>query len=170
MKDTGGTSYGGNNRQDYSLVDRFSGGYYLIEYDDATEKRLLYAKVYETSKILRNFLDSVGAIESISLRTMLNFNRIYEQEMLKALQSPLALDIAKVKTLKDSVNSFIDAINPKSTAEKLRNETDIVSILDERQDLAGFIQEFWNFHGDQSVITGDIISKEDMEELVAKFS
>jgi hypothetical protein len=172
MKDTGGTSYGGNNRQDYSLVDRFSGSYYLIEYDDETERALTYPKVFEVSSILRNFLDGVGAIESISLRTMLNFNRIYEQEMLSKIESELALPIdgKKVKTLKQSVNSFIDAINPKSTGEKLRADTDIVSKLNERENIGEFIQRFWNFHGEQNPITGEVISKEKLDELVRDFS
>jgi hypothetical protein len=172
MKDTGGNAYGGNNRQDYSLVDRFSGSYYKIEYDTKTEEALTYRKVFRVSEILRKFLDSVGAIESISLRTMLNFNRIYEQGMLAELGSELAIqgfEENQIKTLKDSVNSFVDAINPKSTADKLRSETDLESVLNEEPDFAKFIEEFWEFHGHQDAMTGDVIDSQKLSEVVADF-
>lgn len=172
MKDTGGTAYGGNNRQDYSLIDRFSGSYYLIEYDTETERSLLYTRVYEISLMLREFLDNNDAIESISLRTMLNFNRIYEQEMLAMIGSKIALPLQReeVKTLKESVDSFIDAINPKSLGDKLRGETDIVPALDKTPDLGSFIAQFWNFHGEQDPVSGDIVDKEKIDKIIAKFS
>lgn len=165
MKEGGGGAYGGNNKQDYSLVDRFSGGYYEIEYDNATEKSLLYNKVFKISLILRKYLDDKGATESISLRTMLNFNRIYEQEMLKQLGSILAMEGWTVKTLADSVNSFIDALNPKSRGEGLRQDTDIVAQLQETPNLGLFFAEFWNKHGDMDAITGEVVGVAEMKTM-----
>jgi hypothetical protein len=38
-----GNKYAGNQRQDYSLVDRFAGSYYTIEQDTLKEKELTFA-------------------------------------------------------------------------------------------------------------------------------
>jgi hypothetical protein len=120
LKDTG-SNYSGNNRQDYSLVDRFAGSFYQINYDVALEKSLIYPKVYSISNIIRDYLNDKKAAESISLRTMLNFNRIYEQEMLRRLNSKYAMKVLEYaqdrgepiggKTLKESVYSFLDTLN-----------------------------------------------------------
>ena len=88
-----GNKYGGNQRQDYSLVDRFAGSYYYLEANPIQEMKLTYPYVYNICNALRKFLDSKDALQSVSLRTMLNFNRTYEQEMLYTLTSPFADDI-----------------------------------------------------------------------------
>lgn len=80
-------TYSGNQRQDYSLVDRFSGSYYLMRFDEETEKSLIYPYVFNILNRLRQILLSKDAIESISLRTMLNMNRTYEQYMLNQIES-----------------------------------------------------------------------------------
>ena len=113
------TKYSGNQRQDYSLVDRFAGSYYEVKPDPLTEAQLIYAYVHRIASAMRNFLDTKPeAIESISLRTMLNFNRTYEQEMLSNIASPYAdkiydnagKPIKTTKTLKDAIESFIGSL------------------------------------------------------------
>jgi cobaltochelatase CobS len=42
MKTTS-ASFGGNNKQDYSLVDRFVGSIYKIDIDETTERSLIYS-------------------------------------------------------------------------------------------------------------------------------
>ena len=79
------SNFSGNNRQDYSLVDRFAGSFYEIKYPEF-EKDIIYPQVFRVSTIIRELLDrDETSVESISLRTMLNFNRIYEQEYLSCL-------------------------------------------------------------------------------------
>ncbi len=111
--------YSGNQRQDYSLVDRFAGSYYEVTAEKETEMQLIYAYVYRVADAMRDYLNTKPeAIESVSLRTMLNFNRTYEQEMLSKIASPYADQIFDnagkkikiTKTLKDSLDSFVGGL------------------------------------------------------------
>jgi DNA polymerase III delta prime subunit len=118
-------NFSGNNRQDYSLVDRFAGSFYKIGENKCLERDLTYTAVYNICVGLRAFLDlDVNSTEAITLRTMLNFNRIYQIEMLRKVRSPKAfaavgtvMDAKKGypknvgKTLRDSVYSFVDDLS-----------------------------------------------------------
>jgi hypothetical protein len=164
MKTTS-TNYSGNNRQDYSLVDRFAGSFYKIEYDAPLERKLTYEKVYNISIKIREFLDKESSsVESISLRTMLNFNRIYEQEMLRQIGSKFAVPVIKFedkdrkiivegKSLADSVNSFIDTL-PDAKRTELRKTTDIGRLLVLDSDESLFIEEFKRMHDGVNPLTG----------------
>lgn len=114
LKSVGG-GYSGNNRQDYSLYDRFAGSMHEINYNIPQEKLLNYAMVFCVSQGLREFLDEdPSSVESISLRTMLNFGRIYQLEMLRKIGSRLAPNTycgLEGLTFKDSVLSFIDRLS-----------------------------------------------------------
>ncbi len=110
--------FSGNNRQDYSLVDRFVGSMYYVDYSPATEARLTYTAVFNIAQGLRKFIDKAGdSIEAITLRSMLNFNRTYQMEMLRAMHSPFAQPVAGEtegalggKTLRDSIMSFVTSL------------------------------------------------------------
>jgi hypothetical protein len=119
-----GNKYGGNQRQDYSLVDRFAGSFYVIDVDRMKEMSLTYPIVYQVCDAIRNFLVDNDALQSVSLRTMLNFNRTYEQEMLYKMESQLADEIfdsngdrIAPKSMNDSINSFLVMLE-----ENLRNK------------------------------------------------
>jgi cobaltochelatase CobS len=120
--------YSGNQRQDYSLVDRFAGSYYVVDYAPDKEMALTYPYVFQVSNAVRQYLDTqTDVIESISLRTMLNFNRTYEQFMLYKIQSPYADKIfdnegneVEPKSLDDSISSFIMSLPPRK-ADELKN-------------------------------------------------
>ncbi len=121
---TVGNKYAGNNRQDYSLVDRFAGSYYVLEQNTAQEQKLTYPYVFNVCNAIRQFLNEKDALQSISLRTMLNFNRTYEQEMLYALSSDFADKIfdndgnqVPPKTIDDSINSFLGMLEKNMRAE-----------------------------------------------------
>lgn len=165
---TSSTNYSGNNRQDYSLVDRFAGSFYQIDYDITLERKLTYERVYSISIIVRDFLNKdTSSVEFVSLRTMLNFNRIYEQEMLREIESPFANDVLQVgssagggksgKTFSESVSSFIDML-PETKRVALRTETNIDKELLLDTDPEVFIQEFIRLHGVHP-ITEEIITK-----------
>ena len=122
-----GNKYGGNQRQDYSLVDRFAGSYYKIENNPTLEKSLTYPFVWNICNALRDFLETNKLLQSISLRTMLNFNRTYEQQMLNFFQSVYADEIfdangemAVPKTINQSLESF-ESMMEESAVEKLRD-------------------------------------------------
>lgn len=158
MKDADPKAFTGNNRQDYSLVDRFSGSYYEIGYDPELEKSLIYDTVLQVSLKIRQVLDNdANAIDSISLRTMLNFNRIYEQDGLRAIRSEYAVPpfiqkndrgeyIEIAKTFKESVESFVKNLptNTQTNSEIIA----AVGLSGASIDKDDFIKEFHKFYGD----------------------
>lgn len=160
-------NFGGNNRQDYSLVDRFAGSFYLIGYDKELEKALTYTIVREICEIFRERVLNKEDVESVSLRTMLNFNRIYEQQMLVKLKSPYATKPFKkgndylVKKLKDSVDSFVATLPPAK--QVLVAQTDIEKLAGigaESMPKQEFIKEFIRIHSPRDA-DGKIIREVD---------
>jgi cobaltochelatase CobS len=150
LKETS-NNFSGNNRQDYSLVDRFAGSFYEIGFDSKLEQSLTYKLVYEVAVKIREFLmQDVDSVESVSLRTMLNFNRIFEQQMLREIKSPYANPVLKIggvslgKTFYESIKSFIDTLPPtkRVAIEKL----DIENMATVQMPLDEFINEFERIH------------------------
>lgn len=144
-------NFSGNNRQDYSLVDRFAGSFYEIKYDTALEKALTYTLVYKVSILIREIIDeNPNSVESVSLRTMLNFNRIFEQEMLRAIKSPYAIKPIKngklkmAKTFSESLRSFIETL-PSQTQERIK-KTDAQNLAATPMEQSLFVEEFKNIH------------------------
>ena len=74
--------------------------------NEEKEKKLNYTAVFELCIGIREFLDQdPNSVESITLRTMLSFSRIYRLEMLRKIGSPIApqpFGGLQGKTLKDS--------------------------------------------------------------------
>lgn len=133
-------NFSGNNRQDYSLVDRFVGSMYKIGYDYALEFSLCYAAILSIGTGLRNALPK-DSIEAITLRSMLNFNRIYQNQMLRSAESPDAIwgfgvteeDVEKGtpnmgKKLDESVLSFIESLG-EDRAKNMKRDAKFRSIL-----------------------------------------
>jgi cobaltochelatase CobS len=125
---TVGNKYGGNQRQDYSLVDRFAGSFYTIENDPILEMSLTYPYVFRISDVIRTFLNDNDQLQSISLRTMLNFNRTFEQQMLFSMSSVFADDVFNTegervapKTVEEAIESFLDMLQ-KDMRKKLELE------------------------------------------------
>jgi len=156
-------NFSGNNRQDYSLVDRFAGSFYEIGFDEKLEAALTYKIVRECSLLIRGILTKdESSIESVSLRTMLNFNRVYEQQGLRLINGnpeftykPIEVvetrndgrkvKIGMAKTLKDSIASFINTL-PSAKQTEVR-ATDVETLADSSIDIDEFIEEFKRIHG-----------------------
>jgi cobaltochelatase CobS len=156
-------NFSGNNRQDYSLVDRFAGSFYEIGFDTDLEKSLTYDLVYECSMMIRDVLvRDESSIESVSLRTMLNFNRVYEQQGLRFINGNeeftyQAITVSETdkdgrkkkvvlaKTLKDSIKSFINTL-PSAKQTEVR-ATDVETLAASNIDIDKFIEEFKKIHG-----------------------
>jgi len=137
MKSTS-VNFSGNNRQDYSLVDRFSGSMYQINEDPKLEMSLTYTAVYNISQGMRapHVLPS-DSVEAITLRSMLNFNRVYQMQMLRLIDSPMAFypvgttkeeiengtwsQNGEGKTLKDSIYSFINSLGKERADNMIAN-------------------------------------------------
>jgi cobaltochelatase CobS len=146
------SNFSGNNRQDYSLVDRFAGSFYEIKYP-AIEKDIIYPQVYRVSTIIREVLDrDESSVESVSLRTMLNFNRIYEQEYLRKIRSTYAKPVIEVggkkwaKTFVESIKSFVMTLPPAKQDDIYKN-TDAMSLAADPLDTSEFEQQFIKIHG-----------------------
>lgn len=144
-------NFSGNNRQDYSLVDRFVGSFYEITFDTELEKALTFSQVYEVSSILREVLvNDPSSVESVSLRTMLNFNRIFMQQNLRKIKSEFAkkyaIDTIKIggrsmaKTFKESVQSFIDTLPPAKQTEI--GKTEAMSLASSDMGMDEYVKEF----------------------------
>lgn len=159
-----GSNFSGNNRQDYSLVDRFTGSFYEIKEDLVKEKELTYLAVYNVSQGLRAFLQRTeDSVEAITLRSMLNFNRTYQEEMLRLTRSPLAFypvgtteedkqrGKTQGKTLEDSVMSFVNSLGSdrktnlintaKFQAITTQNVVTLEEILIEARDTISIFEE-----------------------------
>lgn len=133
-------NFSGNNRQDYSLVDRFSGSMYIVGVNESLERKLTYSAVYNIADGIRKKLPD-DSIEAITLRSMLNFNRIYQMEMLRKIESPLAFypvgtseedieqgNVEGGKTLKDSIDSWLDSLG-KDRATTMKATMEFKSVL-----------------------------------------
>lgn len=168
-----GNKYGGNQRQDYSLVDRFAGSFYLLEIDKVKEMSLTYPYVFRVCDAMRDVLLEKDAIQSISLRTMLNFNRTFEQQMLFKLGSKLADEIfdnsgnrIAPKTIEDSINSFLVMVEKNIAAaiqnnQKFKDAVDDASFSRAERD---FEKQFMlKYHLDP--ITGNVLSAEKIAKL-----
>lgn len=147
-----GNKYSGNNRQDYSLVDRFAGSFYALEQNTATEKKLVYPYVFRVCNSMRVFLDKRDALQSVSLRTMLNFNRTYEQEMLYKIGSPYADEIfdnngqqIAPKGIAESINSFLGMLE-KNLREALQEDPDFRNAVNNKPSDDEFMKGFENHY------------------------
>jgi len=148
-----GNKYGGNQRQDYSLVDRFAGSFYTLDADPIKEKELTYPYVFGVANAMRKFLNNIDAVQSISLRTMLNFNRTYEQEMLYKIESPFADDIysndgrqVAPKSVEDSIASFLSILEP-NMRKQLEDDPDFRQERNRKPDDETFIRQFQAKYG-----------------------
>lgn len=130
-------NYVGNNKQDASLLDRFSGCIYRIGFNEILERRLIYPAVVEMCikirhSILRYEGKEVGDDDTediMTLRTMLNLMRAYELEMKRetGMKDEFGKTLRKLsggKTLKDGLESYFLAMN-KDKALHIKNEVNI---------------------------------------------
>ncbi len=113
------SNYVGNYKQDSSLLDRFSGSMYEIGFNEVLERQLIYPIVADICIAIRSAIlgyegtaDTPNDTEDImTLRTMLNFQRIYELELLRetGVKTKEGTGYRKVqggKTLKDALESY----------------------------------------------------------------
>ena len=134
-----GTSgnYVGNNKQDASLLDRFSGCIYRIGFNERLERRILYPIVADICIKIRNaILSYEGKDQSnddtediMTLRTMLNLQRGYVNEMMRevGLKDEKGKIIKKVpngKTLKDGLENYFMAMS-KDKAIRIKADVNI---------------------------------------------
>lgn len=121
--------YVGNNRQDASLLDRFSGCVYHIGFNLKLERFLIYSFLFEKCVKIREAIlsyegknaDDDYTEDIMTLRTMLNLQRAYVLEMkrelgLKNADGKTHRPVPKGKTLKDGFDSYFLAMNPEKAS------------------------------------------------------
>ncbi|CAA0147436.1 MULTISPECIES: AAA family ATPase [Flavobacteriaceae] len=150
-------NYVGNNKQDASLLDRFSGSIYRIGFNETLERQLVYAPVVNMcidirKAILRYEGKEAGDDDTediMTLRTMLNLERAYELEMKRetGMKDEFGKTYRKMpngKTLKDALESYFIAMN-REKAEHIKTEVNLEGFLNSYKGSvmkAEFIKEF----------------------------
>lgn len=100
-------AYGANNKQDLSLLDRFSGSVYFIEKNPGIEKRIVQnLMVWSLCDKLRNAIEELKYEAQLSLRFMQNARDCYDLEMGR-LKDTKGIKANEGKTLKVAFDAFL---------------------------------------------------------------
>lgn len=150
-------NYVGNNKQDSSLLDRFSGSVYQIGFNEILEKQLIYPVVFTICKAIRTaILEYEGKGEQeqdtediMTLRTMINMQRIYELEMLretgiKDASGRIHRKVVQGKTLADCLQSYFATLS-KDKATRIATEVGLIGFINSYKGAAerqSFMQEY----------------------------
>lgn len=119
-------NYVGNNKQDASLLDRFSGCIYHIGFNETLERQLIYPALVDICIAIRKAIlryEGKAAHEDdtediMTLRTMINLQRGYLLEMqretgMKDEYDKIVRKLDGGKTLKDGLESYFRTMNPE---------------------------------------------------------
>lgn len=98
------SKYGGNNKQDASLIDRFSGSYYYVDFNRTLERNLTGDTVFDIFNTIRDILLAEEIENDITLRVMLNAHRIWRLEMERYISGSI---VQGGKTLRNTVDSYL---------------------------------------------------------------
>lgn len=148
-------SYVGNNKQDASLIDRFSGSIYEIGFNEALERQVVYPGVVGICIAIRHALlayegtTGMDTEDIMTLRTMINIQRIYELEMLRemGIRDTNGMNYHTVKngkTLKDCLDSFFWTMS-REKAHSIKQAVDYDNFINNYKGAIGkeeFIKEY----------------------------
>lgn len=150
-------AYVGNNKQDASLLDRFSGSIYEVGFNEALERQVVYPAVVTICINIRNAIlayEGAGTIgeeteDIMTLRTMNNIQRIYELEMMREMgikdaNGTIHGAVRLGKTLKDCLESYFLTMS-KEKAAHIKDEVGYENFINNYKGLIWkdqFIQEY----------------------------
>jgi len=107
--------YGANNKQDASLLDRFSGSVYFVGYDEAIEKSLVNPFIFELGTRLRQVIKDNGYEAVFSFRTFSSFQRAWQIEGLRRMKieqgESSGITPEEGKNFMTALDSFISTFN-----------------------------------------------------------
>jgi len=132
-------SYGGNNKQDASLLDRFSGSFYEIGFNKELEQALVAPKVFEICDQIRDQLIRLQSQEIMSLRTMLQLNKVYLLEMER--ETGKKPKVKGGKTLKDALDNYF-GVMPKDQAIQIKEEVKLDAFTRSYKDREAFLDYY----------------------------
>ncbi len=149
------SSYVGNNKQDASLIDRFSGSIYEIGFNEALERQVIYPVVVRICIAIRNALlayegaTGMDGEDSITLRTMINMQRIYELEMMREMGikdtvGNMHHTVSNGKTLQDCLDSFFWTMSTEK-AHSIKEAVDYENYINNYKGAIGkeeFVKEY----------------------------
>jgi len=126
------TIYGANNKQDLSLLDRFSGSVYFIEKNPAIEQAILQNDmIWSICDKMRSAIEELKYEAQLSLRFMQNARDSYNLEMQRIKDnSKNGVKVNFGKTFKSAVDSYISTftdVQRKNIRDKI-NYKEIFSI------------------------------------------
>lgn len=118
-------TYGANNRQDLSLLDRFSGSVYFIEKNPAVERKILQNDmVWNVCDKIRAAIEELKYEAQLSLRFMQNARDAYDLEMQRVKdKGGNGVKADEGKTFKSAVDSYLSTfteLQQKNIKEKMR--------------------------------------------------
>jgi len=150
-------NYVGNNKQDASLLDRFSGCIYRIGFNNALERKLIYPPLLDICHAIRKAILAYEGKKQgdddtqdiMTLRTMLNMQRAYELEMkritaMKDAHGKPYRNYPNGKTLGDALQSYFMVMSADK-AKKIKTEINLEGFLNTYSSAAArkaFIQHY----------------------------
>lgn len=117
-------SYGANNKQDLSLLDRFSGSVYFVEKNPAIERQIIQNDMlWSICDRLRSAIEELKYEAQLSLRFMQTARDAYELEMLRLKSKKTnSINANEGKTFKSSLESFLSpftSVQQKNLKERI---------------------------------------------------
>lgn len=118
-------TYGANNKQDLSLLDRFSGSVYWVEKNPSIEKQIIQNDMlWSICDKMRSAIDELKYESQLSLRFMQNARDAYLLEMQRVKENGKGGVKADVgKTFKSSVDSYLSTftdVQQKNLKDKIQ--------------------------------------------------
>jgi DNA replication protein DnaC len=118
-------SYGANNRQDLSLLDRFSGSVYFIEKNPEIERRILQNDmIWSICDRIRTGIEELKYEAQLSLRFMQNAKDTYNLEMQRLGQKAKSgIKADDGKTLKVAIDNYLSTftqVQQKNLKDRIR--------------------------------------------------
>ncbi|MBA2613345.1 MAG: AAA family ATPase [Bacteroidetes bacterium] len=118
-------SYGANNKQDLSLLDRFSGSVYFVEKNPAIERQIIQNEMlWSICDKVRSVIEELKYEAQLSLRFMQTARDAFalEQQRLKN-NKPKAIPANEGKTFKSAMDCFLSTfteLQQKNIKDKIR--------------------------------------------------
>ena len=118
-------SYGANNKQDLSLLDRFSGSVYYIIKNEELEKVILQNNmIWSVCDKIRTVIEEMNYEAQLSLRFMQNARNAYLLEMQRVRdKGKNGVKANEGKTFKSAVDSYLGTfseVQRKNIKDKIR--------------------------------------------------
>lgn len=118
-------TYGANNKQDLSLLDRFSGSVYWVEKNPSIEKQIIQNDMlWSICDKMRSAIDELKYESQLSLRFMQNARDAYLLEMQRVKDNGKnGVKADSGKTFKSSVDSYLSTftdVQQKNLKDKIR--------------------------------------------------